>query len=154
MNNNKQNGFTFVELLLVIAIIAILAGALIAIIDPAKHFRSNRDAQRKNDTHAILNAVFQYYTDNNGILPVTINTSTDCFAPGVDAEICRTGAGDCTGLVDLSVLTLNEAYLDAMPVDPQGISVNGTEYNIIKSDNLRITICAPDGENETIFITR
>lgn len=149
----KNKGFTFIELMIVITLIAVLAGILIAVIDPAKYFKQNSNAQRTNDTHAILNAVYQYYTDNNGTWPASINTDSDCLNPGVDAEICQTG-GDCTGLVDLSALTNGERYLTTIPVDPDNEGSNGSGYNIVKNVNARVTVCAPGAEDEIITITR
>lgn len=141
----RRNGFTLLEILLVVAALAILAGIVIIAINPTKQLGDTRDAQRALDVNTVLNAVYQFSLDNNGI-PSTITTTL--------TEVCRTGAASCTGLIDLSVLTTNETYLVAIPEDPTGASTNGAGYMISKSANDRITVTAPDAENATISVTR
>lgn len=147
--HNKQrnkNGFTLLEILLVVAAIAILAGIVIIAINPSKQLGDTRNAQRRADINTILGAVYQYTLDNSGTLPASITT--------VQTETCKTG-GNCAGLIDLSVLTTNEKYLTSLPYDPTGASANGAGYEIKKSANGRITVVAPDAEQgATITITR
>lgn len=149
----KRNGFTLLEILLVVAALAILAGIVIIAINPGKQLADTRNAQRRIDVNTILNGTYQYAIDNNGQLPSSIPTSANC--PGTATnEICKTG-GVCTGLVDLSALTTNGTYLVAIPTDPTGATTNGAGYHIAKNANGRITICAPDAEQgATISITR
>jgi type IV pilus assembly protein PilA len=144
IKNNK--GFTLLEILLVVAAIAILAGIVILAINPGKQLADTRNAQRNADVNTILNSVYQYAIDNNGSLPTTMTTT--------QTEICVTG-GNCTGLIDLSVLTTNETYLVAIPNDPTGSSTNGVGYEIYQSANGRVTVVAPDAEQSaTITVTR
>ncbi len=147
-----NKGFTLIEILLVVAAIAILAGIVILAINPNKQLGETRNAQRRVDVNTILNAVYQYTIDNNGTLPTTIASST-CASVATN-EICKIG-GTCTGLIDLLVLAANEKYLVSIPSDPTGASTNGTGYRISKSANGRVTVCAPSAEQSaTISVTR
>ncbi|MFH1078345.1 MAG: prepilin-type N-terminal cleavage/methylation domain-containing protein [Patescibacteria group bacterium] len=134
-------GFTLIELLLVIAIIAILAAIVIIAINPARQLAQANDAQRRSHVTTILNAVGQYTVDNRGQLPSTIPMSTVIGDTG--GEICATG-GDCTGLVDLSMLTNDSVYLGSIPSDPSTGDANGTGYYIVRSTstNARVTVNA------------
>jgi len=143
---DNHKGFTLIEILLVVAAIAVLAGIVILAINPNKQLGDTRNAQRKADVNTILNAVYQYRIDNNGTLPVSISTTP--------TAVCKTG-GSCSGLIDLSVLTASEKYLTSIPYDPTTSTSNSTNYNISKSANGRITVAAPGAEQSvTISVTR
>lgn len=145
IKNARQSGFTLLEILLVVAAIAILAGIVILAINPGKQIADTQNSQRWADVNTILNAVYQYAIDNNGTIPSSITSSS--------TEICHTSS--CSGLVDLSVLTTDETYLTGIPTDPSGSSTNGAGYEISQSVNGRVTVNAPDAENGvTISVTR
>ena len=143
----NNQGFTLLEILLVVAAIAILAGIIIIAVNPGKQLAETKNAQRRIDVNTIINAVYQYSIDNNGALPSTITTTP--------TEICKTGVSPCTGHIDLSVLTLNEKYLVTIPNDPTASSAKGTGYVISKDMYGRITASAPHAEaGATIKIKR
>jgi len=148
-----KKGFTLLEILLVVALIAILAGIVIIAINPNKQLGDTRNAQRRVDVNTILNAVYQYTIDNNGTLP-TIPTAACTLT--ATSQICKlTATGTCSTGVDLSVLTTNEKYITAMPIDPTVSSTNGSGYYIGKSANGRVTVCAPSAEQgASISVTR
>ena len=150
IKRNSQKGFTLLEVLLVVAIIAILAGIVIIAINPGKNLGDTRNAQRSADVNTILNGTYQYALDNNGTLPAGITTTA--------TEICATGAASCTGLVDLAPLTLNGKYLVSIPKDPQCATVcaaNGAGYKINKDANGRLIVSAPFAEqSKTISVTK
>lgn len=143
---NTKKAFTLLEILLVVAAIAILAGIVILAINPSKQLGDTKNAARKADVNTILNAVYQYSIDNNGNIPASI-TSTS-------TEICASAT--CTNLIDLAALTTDEKYLTSIPVDPSGgVDTNGAGYAISKSANGRITINALKAEQgATISATR
>ena len=93
---NYKKGFTLLEILLVVAAIAILAGIVILAINPVKQLADTRNAQRSVDVNTILNAVYQYSIDNKGVLP---------DVPAAATAICKTStrpAGcETDSLVDL-----------------------------------------------------
>ncbi len=142
-----QKGFTLIEVLLVVAIIAILAGIVILAINPNKQLGDTRNSQRQADVNTILNAAYQYSIDNQGNIPSTITTTA--------TDICATGASSCTGLVDLTVLSTSGKYLVALPKDPKTGTADNTGYQISQNSNGRITVAATGAEqSKTISATR
>ena len=160
LRKSQQQGFTLIEVLLVVAIIAILAGIVILAINPTKQLGDTRNAQRQADVTTILNAVYQYSIDNQGNLPGSAtNIPTTPGSPA--ADICATTASACpnTGTdvakVDLSLLTANGKYLVAIPKDPSKGNANDTFYQISQNANGRITVSAPAAEQgKTISVQR
>lgn len=139
----SQKGFTLIEILLVVAAIAILAGIVIVAINPGKQLGDTRNAQRKSDVNTILNAISQYSVDNNGVLPAGITASS--------TEICATGAASCTGLVDLTVLTAAGKYVVSVPNEPQGVTANGAGYMVMRTATGRITVTAQYPEQAAVI---
>lgn len=146
-----KKGFTLIEILLVIALLAILAAIVIVAINPGRQLQNARDTQRKTDTLVIMNAVYQYAVDNNGTFPGGLSTN--------DYEICRTGAECGSEMYDFSDLTNNSRYLVSMPLDPLCDTDNGDcdpdgiGYYISKTANGRVQISG-NGESVDILLVR
>ncbi len=153
----KQAGFTLLEVLLVVAIIAILAGIVIIAINPGKNLGDSRNAQRSADVNTIINGVYQYTLDNNGVLPAVGSRTGAVAISTTPTEVCNTSTSTCTGLVDLAVLTALGKYVVAIPKDPQcpTTNLNGTCYFISKDANNRLVVSANLAENgKTISVNK
>ncbi len=119
---------------------------------PLAQLSDARNTQRKADVFTILNAVYQYGIDNNGVLPGTIPTLTAQEICPSTTQKTSNSVKDC---VDLRTLTDNGTYLIAIPQDPQA-PAGHTHYRIIlNKENGRITVSAPYAEGgATIDATR
>jgi prepilin-type N-terminal cleavage/methylation domain-containing protein len=72
-NKKKQNGFTIIEVVLVLAIAGLIF-MMVFIALPALQ-RSQRDMQRKNDLSRFEVALASYETNNSGALPSGMDSS-------------------------------------------------------------------------------
>ncbi|NTW26930.1 MAG: type II secretion system protein [Candidatus Moranbacteria bacterium] len=153
---NTKSGFTLVELLLVIGIIATLAVVVFVALDPAKRFADARDARRTSDVETILSAVHQYVIDSKGSFPAGIDNAERQIATATDT--CGVSGGGCgdggeTGCVDLSGQLAK--YLKEIPYDPTaGIGPDHSHYTIVKDDNGIVTVRACDAEGGVISVSR
>lgn len=140
MKKNQRQGFTLIEVLLVIAILAILAAVVIVAINPAKQFGEAQDAQRRSDVRSILDATQQYALDYNGVYPEEIPIGGECLTDGM--VICSF-TYPCAG-VNLDVLAENQEYLTDIPRDPVTGLEDETGYYINITNDGRVSVCAPD----------
>jgi len=156
----KQRGVTLIELLLVIAIIAIITAAILVAINPAKRLAQSRNAKRWQETSAVLNAVLKYMVDNSGSYPSGIDSTT-----GTVQVLGTGGAGACATCSGESVVTsgncldlssdLVDQYLSAIPSDPQTGTAADTQYFINKTSNGRIKVGACNDElGVNIYVQR
>ena len=155
-----SRGFTLIEILVVIGIIAILAAIVIVAINPSRQFAQARNSQRQSNVEAILNAIGQRMADNQGLF--IASSTTGCTTPTNDIttspqDIASTGLDLRTCLVP--------TYMSELPVDPTtGKSWNGTTYitgYFVSKDATtgRITVSAPSASStselsQTISLTR
>lgn len=153
----RNKGFTLIEILVVIGIIAILATIVVIAINPARQFAQARNTQRTANVNAILNAIGQRIADNKGIFDGAVSgTSQDCPLLPTNTtkrDVLDDGSETLnTGNIDLSCLV--PTYIPAIPKDPEVTSGNDTEYDLTM-DNGRVKIGAPNAElGETIEVTR
>ena len=73
----KKQGFTLLELLIVIAIIAVLSVILVLVLDPAEALRKSRDSQRMSDLSTVKTALGLYTTSVASPLMAT-STNSSC----------------------------------------------------------------------------
>lgn len=159
-------GFTLIEILIVMGIIAVLAAIVLVAINPARQFAQARNTERQSDVTAILDAIGQRIADNKGIF--RLSTDSVCItdiATTTTKEIASLGPiiSGTTGNSELaSCLVPN--YLPALPIDPDSSKAHynaiddyDSGYTISKNASTsRITITAPYTElgGAPISITR
>lgn len=147
----NEQGFTLIEILVVIGIIAVLAAVVLIAINPARQFAQANNSQRTSNVNAILNAVGQYMADHQGQLPPgDIDETSD----PIDETLCDELIPD---------------YIPALPTDPTSfyagesiqdgscsdLNTNDSGYEIGTTSPSRVIVSAPNAQlDQTIEVTR
>jgi prepilin-type N-terminal cleavage/methylation domain-containing protein len=80
MKRKKEGGFTLLELLIVIAIIAILSVALVLVLNPAETLKKARDGQRISDLSTMKTAIGLYMTSVPLVYLGGLSSNVECQA--------------------------------------------------------------------------
>lgn len=152
---NHKEAFTLMEILIVMGILAILAGIVLVAINPAHQFAQARDSQRLSNINALLNAVGQNIVENRGVFECN-GEEVDLPSDEEDPEFIK---NDGVDLYDCLV----PKYLAEILVDPLEGNLNAppedydTAYTIYRNISGRITLEAPYAElpeNQPMSVTR
>lgn len=154
----RQKGFTLLELLIVMALIAILVGIVIAALNPGRQFALARNSTRYAHLNTVMNAISANAAENNGIFTCA---SEPLGIPATATAMRADDADPTTEEYDIAPCLVTE-YLSSMPFDPSTTDAGWTDetdylsgYTILQDASDRITVAAPDAElSEVISITR
>jgi prepilin-type N-terminal cleavage/methylation domain-containing protein len=122
----KIKGFTLIELIVVMAILAIITGGLLG--NFVNSQKKGRDARRRSDLKQVQNALEAYANDHNGLYPETTD-ATDAVGPGRIRScperianpnmFCRWG-NDTLGTDERRIFRMENGaiYMQRLPGDP------------------------------------
>lgn len=156
----RSRGFTLIEILIVIGMLAILATVVLVAINPLRQFAQARNSQRQANLSAILNAVGNRIADNRGVFG---GADADCKIPVEGSVFISDQAGAL--YADLRPCLVPE-YISELPFDPIGGSYGNTckddrctdgSYNTgysIQQTEGRTTVCAPNSLEPTLGLTQ
>ena len=147
-----EKGFTLVELLIVIGILAILSVAVVVVLNPAELIKQSRDSSRMSDFAAISTAMSLYtidqpggFTGSSSIVYVSIpDTSNTCANLGLPtlptgySYACSSTSTyrkvDGTGWMPLSLSSMaTGAPFSVLPIDPVNTTSSGNYYTYTPS---------------------
>lgn len=113
-----KRGFTLLEVLIVIGILAVLSAAVLVAVNPTRQFKIARDTQRLANVNAIANAISQNMSEHKGVFTCAEEVLADATV------ISKEGADIAPCLVP--------DYIAQLPVNPgvEGVQFISTEnYN-------------------------
>lgn len=152
---NKRKGFTLIEVLVVIGIIAVLAAVVIVAINPAKQFAQARNSQRTSNVATILNAIGQRLADNKGVFNGSFTIGGVTYnCPSLTAATVY-NLTSTVGAANIDLVCLTPTYIPAqIPVDPNGgawtdATTYDTNYTVALDAVGRYKVCAPNAAGET-----
>jgi prepilin-type N-terminal cleavage/methylation domain-containing protein len=155
-NNKPVRGFTLIEVLVVIGIIAILAAVVLVAVNPVRQFKLARDSQRTSNVNALLNGIHQNMAEHRGVfvcegivrdlpaMPTLVESTTTI--PNYPGDIATCLVPD---------------YLSSLPFDPSLVGAHfasttdyKTGYFVYRDANGRITASSTGELTASIYVTR
>ena len=120
---------TLIEIVIVIALMAILIGVYFVVANPAGQLASSRNSERKFHLQAIMNAVTQNIADQG-------NRQFSCSSGSLSTSTKRMTSASGTGNYNIAPC-LVPTYLALLPFDP---STSSAHYNSVSDYDTGYTI--------------
>lgn len=130
-----RSGFTLLELLLVITIVAALAGLIINALNPAERLLNASEAKDDSSAEDLNKAIQDFVISNGGVYPTSLQQQISLGETRI--RICKTGQV-CNGVDITEILT--GGYISNLPAHSQLSSSTYTGYDIIYNPTSGITV--------------
>jgi len=143
-------GFTLIEVLIVIGLIAILAAVTVIALNPTKNFQDARNAERRGEIAQIMNAINQYSLETVNSTGFTNLVGSIAACGGTDSNIVLSSQAGGVFVGSWVV----PSQIAEIPSDPSSGTATDTGYDVCKTGT-RLTIKAPSAEaSATISLSR
>lgn len=158
MSGKSIKAFTLIELLIVIAIIAILGSATVLVLNPVEMMSQARDSQRVNDLGVMKKAVDLAIFNNPSIsagtaqriyLSLPSATAPSCDAVGLPTlpsgwqYVCSSSANltkiDGSGWLPINFTSINNPTITSLPIDPVNSVSLGKYYTYVTGGSYELT---------------
>jgi len=149
MVRNEKKGFTLIEILIVVAIIAILASVVLVGLGPTQ--QSGRDARRLSDLHEIQNALELFY-NKCGYYPGSLSAGACATALQANASYPASALSSAYGGVATSLTAASAGLgLNTMPNDPSASKTYRYTINAAASPSVYFVGATLENANNSAF---
>jgi len=132
----KHDGFTLMELLLVLGILSILALTVLTAINPTKQLNDARNAFRMSSIVQIENGSWQHLIDGNTLTGVPTSK-----ANAIDICKAQTSPTDCTANSGYDLSAITPTYIVAIPEDTKEPNAYLSGFRLYRNGTL-IKVCS------------
>lgn len=157
-----SRGFTLVELLIVIAIIAILGVIVFMVINPLELRKEGNDATRISDLANLQQAINVSMQDatTSGAQILCVGTTAPCTGKSTDTPLTTTRKSNGTGWVKVNLSSQKSVSLPVLPVDPVNDATYFYEYRtnaagdawevdaVLESSKMRAKMATDGGDDD------
>ena len=135
-----NKGFTLIEILIVVAIIAILASVVLVGVGPTQ--RAGRDSRRISDLQGVRNAL-ELYNNHCGYYPGTANCG---------ATYAKEVSDGVTGYSDLqtAIAGTSAVGIATLPADPTNVKPYQYQYESAAPNSYILAAVLEDGSNAVL----
>lgn len=143
-----KKGFTLIELIIVIALIALLATTVILVINPVKIFQEARDSQRIADLGQ-MNSAMSLMLATSSAQPVLGPSSANCYVNKAGQNCVSRYVSAATSTVGTTQVVTGTGWvpvnlgatpaISAWPIDPKNDTTNFYSYAYDNSNTWEFT---------------
>lgn len=163
---NKSNGFTLVELLVVIAIIAVLAAVVVLIINPMELTKQSRDTARMSDLTSLnnaLNVAVQESTASGSTILCMPPATAPCSGTSNTLPLNTTRLSNGTGWVKVNLGSQRSVSVPTLPADPINDATHHYTYTtnsagdkwevnaVLESQKFQSKMANDGGDNDNVY---
>ena len=141
-------GFTLIEILIVIGLIAILAAVTIIALNPTASFQSARNSERSSELAQIHSGINRWVVEDDGSTANITHGVSDDALPACPGTILTTSGVDITTTSIWSALTTG-GYVPTGIQDP-----TNANYRICQATNNQLSLFAPAADGDLVVVTR
>jgi prepilin-type N-terminal cleavage/methylation domain-containing protein len=149
--NQRSQGFTLIELVIVISIIAILATTILSVLNPIEYQKSARDTLRLSTLNSISQALELYFADNKSY---PVDTDANLLLSSLQKYNSRVSFSDPSGCPITYAQSLNgTGYTVTAVKESKGFSVPAGQVFVKVEGGTTVASCSGiQNNNEVIKI--